>query len=428
MAQRWGEFNEVIVQTWFARCAACWPGNQQIQRLRSSTSLTSSIALNSNSSRFIKMRIVPQDAIPPLLEVPATLDANAVALHSLHVGSSQVPQRIVLDVPSGPSFFMPACYYDDGNSPNTDSNIAASAGTGTITTNNNASSSDILGMKIVSVRPGNNNLGLPPVTGTLIVMNSQTGAIDGLVDAEEATAWRTAAGSTLSALVIFQDKPPPSSIVIFGCGPQGHAHLNFLLHVFGKSIGEVTIISRSKDKLEATVSHFSHEHPTTLFHGVLPNDAKVNAALKTADIIATCTSASSPLFDGSLPKPGAHIICVGSYRPTVREIDETLVQRAWMIACDSRTACLKEAGEVQTVKGSADEETRVVNLGSLYEPDPSGGKHITVNKEAVKIAREKAPSSRDVSIYKSVGVAIQDVFMGSMLLRLATEKNIGTVV
>jgi ornithine cyclodeaminase len=348
------------------------------------------------------MRIVPQDAIGQLLDVASTLDVNALALHSLHHGQSQVPQRIVLDLPSGPSFFMPASFVGGGNASDT-------LGT--------------LGMKIVSVKPGNN----PPVTGTLIVMNPDTGALEGLVDAEESTAWRTAAGSALSALVFYHERPAPKSLVVFGAGPQAHAHILMLLHLF--PLSSVTVIGgRSQEKIDSLISHFKHDHPTVSFHGLLANDAEISIKLREADLIATCTPSTTSLFDGSLPKPGSHIMCVGSYRPTVREIDETLVNRAWCLACDSKAAVMKEAGEVQPIKGT-EGEARVVDLGALYELAMGTDKHIVPKKADIEVLKTRAGKGEgDVSIYKSVGVAVQDVFMGQMLLKAATVRGIGTVV
>lgn len=346
------------------------------------------------------MRIVPQAAVPALLEVAATLDANATALAALHTGAAQTPQRIVLDARGGPSFFMPALSVADGEA------------TGKVPDN------EVLGMKIVSVRPGNSEKALPPVTGTLIVMDPATGAIRGLVDAEESTAWRTAAGSAISALVSREGRPP-ASLAIFGAGAQSHAHLVFFLHIF-PSLTNVTIISRSPESARSVASHFTHSSPSTVFQTLTSDSPEFEQTIASSDIIITATPSSTPLFRGSLVKPGAHIVCIGSYRPTVREIDAELVERAWCIACDSRSACLKEAGELQGLE----DDSRVVDVGSLY--DPLGDGKVATRGQILADLRTR--SRGDVTIYKSVGVAIQDVVMGEMLLRRAEERGVGIVV
>ncbi|KAI9034527.1 hypothetical protein DFJ74DRAFT_649792 [Hyaloraphidium curvatum] len=347
------------------------------------------------------MRIVAKDAVPGLLDVDATLRANALALRALHLQEAQVPLRTVLDVRDGTSLFMPACY--------------APAGGG-------GSSGDVLGVKIVSVMPRNAERGLPPVTGTLIVMDPTTGAIRGLVDAEESTAWRTAAGSALSALAFFRGRESEArKLVVFGAGPQSHAHVKFLLHVL-PSIASVAVVGRSAEKLAEFVTHLAPEHPGASFAHLLASDPSLTPTISDADIIAACTSSSAPLFDGSLPKPGCHVIAVGAYRPTTRELDVALMQRAWCVACDSAAACGKEAGELQGLG----EPGRAVDLGSLYGVED--GRAVPDAAKLEGLRAKYGGAGRDLSVYKSVGVAVQDVFMGEMLLSRAEERGIGNVV
>ena len=225
--------------------------------------------------------------------------------------------------------------------------------------------SGALGVKIVSVFPSNAAKGLPTVPGTILVLNDTTGMLEGLVDGTYVTALRTAAGSGAATRKLAN--AAAKTCVVFGAGAQAASHIEAMLAV--RDLQDITVISRSVANAEALIAGIrSNYADVVIWAAVASSDAAtVEAAVRSADIVCTCTSSATPLFDGRWLKPGAHVNAVGSYQAHVAELDTTTVQRSVMIL-DSEAAV--ECGEVHmnVTAGSIAMDTHVLGtLGALLD-------------------------------------------------------------
>lgn len=280
-------------------------------------------------------------------------------------------------------------------------------------------------IKIVSVPKGPSDAGLPATT---LLMDEETGSVKAIINAGSLTALRTAAGSLLAtSLLQPREANPtePKTMVLFGAGQQVEAHAKLFLSYYGsESIGHCYIINRSDiERLRATVQCLQAKFPTSAVTGFSSSDrAQTRSALSSADIIITATSSTEPLFPSPWIKSGAHINLIGSYKPSMKEIDSELIHRAKIILVDSKEACAKEAGELieagmvrEAIDGTLTiTDARVLEIGQVV------GK-----ADTLKVVEE---IKRDVTIFKSVGVGVQDVAIAVLVVRLAEERRTGSAV
>ncbi|HXF47480.1 MAG TPA: ornithine cyclodeaminase family protein [Burkholderiaceae bacterium] len=223
----------------------------------------------------------------------------------------------------------------------------------------------------------------------ILLFSARTGEPLAAIEANELTRLRTAAASSVALQRLA--RRDAAVLAIFGTGVQARAHAEaFLLtHPFR----EVLIASGSD---AAGLAHFI----TTEF-GVAARATDAATAVRAADAIVTCTRAGAPLFDGDWVKPGAFVAAIGASKPTARELDDTLLARADLIAVEWLPAAQTEAGEfVQAAPGTIDPQ-RVVELGKLLVHGTSYVRR-----------------PQDIVVYKSVGVGLEDV----ALARLVWER------
>ncbi|KAG9046772.1 hypothetical protein FS837_003644 [Tulasnella sp. UAMH 9824] len=279
-------------------------------------------------------------------------------------------------------------------------------------------------IKIVSVpkdsAQSQGPVGLPATTA---VINSETGCVEAIVNARTLTALRNAAGSALATSLLRSSKPAPKNLVLFGAGLQVGFHARTFLHpeVYGSSIQNVTVINRSDNERLRTLVQDLKRRFSRIEEGikglVSSDESKVEDAVRNADLICTATSSKLPLFPSEWVKPGAHLNLIGSYTPDMREVDEELVHRAEMVLVDSREACLTEAGDLiqagwKDIGQSSDEL-----VGKIFE---IGEFH--AQTQGIQLG------DNAVTIFKSVGVGVQDVAIASLVVRLAKERGVGTLV
>ncbi|KDQ57877.1 hypothetical protein JAAARDRAFT_176968 [Jaapia argillacea MUCL 33604] len=267
-------------------------------------------------------------------------------------------------------------------------------------------------IKVVSVPNFERGGGLPAST---MVMDETTGGVKALVNARVLTALRTAAGSLLSSTLLIPPSSPPTHLVAFGAGNQISAHVTLHLKHF-PSITNVTIVNRtSNDRLSTLNSTLAEQFPNVAVSTTPLVWESIQKRVAEASIIITATTSTIPLFHGEWVKPGTHIILIGSYTPAMHEIDSILVRRAGKVVVDSRDACLREAGELilAGIKGDG-----MVELGELDIAEKEGDKELV----------EKVKKGGDVTIFKSVGVGVQDVAIASAVVKRAEELGLGTKI
>jgi len=203
----------------------------------------------------------------------------------------------------------------------------------------------------------------------------------------------------------------PHKLVAFGAGIQIKAHVDLHLRAY-PSITTCIIINRTENERLSNliVVLRSRHHPQVEFEGIASDqrDAQiVGQHLLEADIICTATSSRIPLFGTSFVRKGAHINLIGSYTPSMLEVDTDIIQRAGKIAVDSRAACLAEAGELMH---AGVDETGIVELGEL-----------ATDEEKCAGVKEAG----DITIFKSVGVGLQDVAIADLVVNQAEQMGIG---
>jgi ornithine cyclodeaminase len=178
--------------------------------------------------------------------------------------------------------------------------------------------------------------------------------------------------STGSALFLRRCPPasPIAHCVFFGSGEQIYAHASVFLRLYG-SIERCAFVVRSKnERAVGLVRRLEAEHPTIVLH-LWPSDGadmssstELSDLLSTAQVIVAATSSQKALFPTSSVRPGTRVILIGSYKPHMREVEDSLLRRGSRVVVDSKKACLQEAGELISA-GMTEEDLE--ELGSIRE-------------------------------------------------------------
>jgi ornithine cyclodeaminase len=198
---------------------------------------------------------------------------------------------------------------------------------------------EALGVKVVAVRAGNTQLGLPTVPAVILLSDRLTGYPTALIQATYLTALRTAAGSGVATDLFAQRNA--TVLAVFGAGMQAHAHVEAVLAV-RPSVHTVHIINRSAPRAEELVAALRMQYPAVTFivHATSSSStsssspsasdaataaAALSAAIRSAHVLCTTTSSTVPLLHASDVSPGAHINAVGSFLPSMVELAADLV-------------------------------------------------------------------------------------------------------
>ncbi len=320
----------------------------------------------------MQIRILSADAVRACVDMPAAIDAMREAFAALAAQEATVPMRLALETEHGVSLFMPAHLRESGNA----------------------------GAKVVSVNPGNAARGLPAIHAVVLVLDVLTGRPTALMDGTWLTALRTGAVGGLAADLLARSDA--KTVALFGAGVQARTQLEAVRCV--REITEVRVVSRSgasADRLAGEVVGV---------RAVRVDDA--NEAIEGADIIIAATSSSTPVFDGARVEPGTHVTGVGSYTLDMREVDTALVQRARIIV-DQREAVMEEAGDIvgPIRDGVVDETVIIAEIGEVVLGRVPG-----------------RTADSEITFFKSVGNAVQDVAVAARVLAAAESEGHGLVV
>ncbi|MHA7772584.1 bifunctional Delta(1)-pyrroline-2-carboxylate/Delta(1)-piperideine-2-carboxylate reductase [Roseibium sp. M-1] len=240
------------------------------------------------------------------------------------------------------------------------------------------------GVKVVNVVPGNSERNLPAVAAQYLLSDARTGEMLALIDGGELTARRTAAASALAASYLARSDA--RHLLVLGTGRL--APNLIAAHMAVRSIDEVTIWGRSKEKAEEFARSLSEQFPVKLKAA-----RSLKEALGEADIVSAATLSSEPLIKGALLKPGAHVDLVGAFKPTMRESDDDVVKRA-EIFVDTREGCLSEGGDI----------VQPLQSGLISRHD--------IKADLYELCRGEHPgreSDDAVTMFKSVGAALEDL-------------------
>ncbi|CAN5746540.1 ornithine cyclodeaminase [soil metagenome] len=243
-----------------------------------------------------------------------------------------------------------------------------------------ATSTDGVGVKLVTVTPDNAAHDLPLIHGVYVMFAAGTQEPMAVIDGGAMTALRTAAVSGLATRHLARDDS--TRLVVFGAGTQARSHVAAMCAV--RPIEQVTVVSRT----QATAQSLVDELTTS---GI---DATVGDALAIADadVICTCTTSDEPVVAGGQLPDGVHLNAVGAYRPDTRELDTTTMQRG-RIVVEQRAAALDEAGDLCIP----------IADGDLTAAD------IIADLAQIVAGHQVRRTTDDITVFKSVGLAIEDL-------------------
>ncbi len=255
--------------------------------------------------------------------------------------------------------------------------------------------------KVITVFPSNSKIGKHSHQGVIALFEAKTGETKAIIDATEVTAKRTAAASAVATKLLACDDS--EILALIGCGEQAKTHLEAMLIVYPR-ISEVRVWSRTRSNVEAFV-----KKARAMYLGNCPVlkfviSSSVRDACKAADIICTLTASRVPLVTKDMVKPGAHINAVGACTPDMHELSSDLVVSAKIVA-DDREACLKEPGDIVTPLRNGIDVKINCTIGELVRHELSVYGADTGRHNA-HIGRR---SDTDITIYESLGLAIQDL-------------------
>lgn len=189
------------------------------------------------------------------------------------------------------------------------------------------------GTKLITLRPGNEEAGLPVIQGVYVLFEGASLSPVALVDGASLTALRTPAVTALA--VRHLTSRPSGRVVLFGTGVQALPHIKAVREVF--SPDHVDVVGRTPERVETLVSQVQEL-------GISASAGDTESVAE-ADVILCCTSASTPLFDGDLVQDHAVVAAIGSHDPDSREVDSSLVRRSTCIV-ESLQSAQTEAGDL----------------------------------------------------------------------------------
>jgi ornithine cyclodeaminase/alanine dehydrogenase-like protein (mu-crystallin family) len=326
------------------------------------------------------MRILSADDVRQAVPMAAAIDAVEAAFVSLSAGQAEAPLRAHLATPEreGMSLFMPARIAAPG--------IPA------------------LGLKVVSIFPRNIGRGEPTIYALVNVFDPESGRPLAVLDGTYLTALRTGAASGVATR--HMARPEARVLALFGAGAQALPQALAVCAV--RPIERIWLVNRSRERAQLLAARMRGAG-LTLDLRIAPS---VEQALAEADIVCTATSAATPLFADAALRPGTHINGVGSYQPSMAEVPAATVARARVVV-DQTAAAWAEAGDLIQARDAG-----------LITPD-----HVLGELGAVAAGRLSGRTSPDeVTFFKSVGNAVQDVAVASLALARAAELGLGVEV
>jgi ornithine cyclodeaminase/alanine dehydrogenase-like protein (mu-crystallin family) len=257
-------------------------------------------------------------------------------------------------------------------------------------------------IKIVSVNEENPARGLPLIHAVVIVLDASTGRLLALLDGEYLTALRTGAASGLATKLLAREDS--RSLAIFGAGAQARTQLEAVCCV--REIKRISVFDLEQERADNFIASLREDVSTSI---EFTQDAK---SLQDADIVCTATTSQTPVFQHEDLRPGTHINAIGCYQPHTQEIPGATVAAA-KVVLGQRDGCLAEAGDlIQPI------EQGLISEGHIYG-------------ELGEIATGEKPgreTADEITLFKSVGNAVQDLAAASRVLENADKLGLGTEV
>jgi alanine dehydrogenase len=324
----------------------------------------------------MQLRLLSADDVRRALPMSLAIDGVKEAFAQLSAGRVALPLRTRIDVADsqGSVLFMPAYLESSGD----------------------------MAVKIVSVFPRNVAQGIPTLAAIVIVVETKTGQPIAILEGASLTAIRTGAASGAATDVLARDDA--KHLAVFGSGAQARSQVEAVCTV--RDIDRVRIFSLDPEAASAMAGELAGRGPIPTDIIVAGSSAE---AIAEADIICTATTSETPVFDGSLLRPGTHINAIGSYTPSMQEVDVDTLKRS-RIVVDSREAVLAETGDliIPIERGEIKADNIHAELGQIISGEKAG-----------------RTSPDQITFFKSVGVAVQDAVAAGRALARAKALGLG---
>jgi alanine dehydrogenase len=325
----------------------------------------------------MKILILDQASVRRFLPMAECITIMEEALSSLARGDALLPLRLGLLLPGGKGVFavMPA----------------------------HLSSPPAVGVKVITVFPGNHGTTLDSHQGAVLLFETEQGRLLAVLDASSITAIRTAAVSGLATRALA--RTDANRLALLGTGVQAATHLDAIAAV--RPLRQVRVWSRDPAHAAAFVAAARSRHALDIAAA-----ATAREAVEGADIVCTVTSSREPVLEGAWLAAGTHVNAVGASVRTARELDSAAVARA-RVFVDRRESAAHEAGDL---------------LVPLAE-GAIGADHIQGELGEVLIGRVPGRRGPDeVTLFKSLGLAVEDVAAAHFIYTRAREADAGTWV
>jgi len=330
-------------------------------------------SVDEETGHAIFFRLLTSADVGGLLSYDELIDAMEAALRQFSSGGVEQPVRTVVPIGEQKVFgVMPAYVRVPG----------------------------VVGAKLVSVFGGNAALELPTHLATILLFSPNTGALVSVMDGRVITEMRTAAVSAVSARELARDDA--QTLAIIGTGAQARSHLEALERVF--ELSQIRVWSPTPDHQMAFITEMSAATDSKI---VGSNSAE--EAIHGADLVVLATSSAEPVIQNEWVASGAHVISIGACRPNQREMDPALIRRGRLFV-DSRAAALVESGDI--VMG--------IQQGQF------AASHIAGELGEVLAGKvEGRRTTHDITIFKSLGLAVEDVVAADLVYRKAVQQDAG---
>ena len=317
---------------------------------------------------FQDIKLLTSTDIKSLISMEDAINAMEQAFASFSDGTSQVPQRYISGIKKLDLFIKPAYNENLGK----------------------------IAVKIITQKKDGNLQGIPAILGVVLLLDMKTGAILAMMDGAYITALRTgAAGGIATKLLAREDA---ETVAVFGCGAQGKMQLEAVCNV--RPIKRALLYDLFTDAANKI---------KTEMEGKLNISIRVEKNLEhleQADIICTATNSEKPLFSQKDISKGVHINAIGSYKPNMQEIDPSIIKSGKLFV-DSRESVLKESGDLikPISKHIFTDAVIEAEIGEL------------INKKA-----DRRQNENEITIFKSVGLGVQDLFVANAIFEKYCEK------
>lgn len=324
------------------------------------------------------MLVLSRDHVRSLVPMPVAIDLMKSVFAELSAGRTNSPLRTVIPLPDrkADALFMPAF----------------------------VPAMDALGMKSVNVFRQNLDRGLPVIHAVVILIDTETGQPMALMDGTYLTALRT--GAVAGAAADLLARRESEVLAVIGAGAQGVTQIAAICAV--RNISRVIAVDIKPESLLRLQADLERDWPELVERVETTDDT--GAAVRVADIICTATTSTVPVFRDQDVRPGTHVSGVGAFTPEMQEIPAETVERATIIV-DSVEAVLAEAGDliIPLNQGRITQESFSRELGALVTGDVLG-----------------RTTPDEITFFKSVGNAVQDVVVGRYAVDRARELGVGT--